>query len=135
MVVALAALVLPIQVATVLLVCGVYLRRGLKEGMRYSGAAVLGFIITGKVLSPQYLIWLMPYVAVLEGPIVAGALDLRGGLTATLLASAGLSFLARTDLAIIVAFNLKNVLFLWLMALLTFGPTASTAQAVPGERG
>ena len=37
------------------------------EGPRYSAAAVLAFIVFGKVLSPQYLIWLFPFLAVLDG--------------------------------------------------------------------
>ena len=55
------------------MVCAAFYRRGMKDGVRYSGAAILAFIITGKVFSPQYLIWLVPLVA-LAGDVVAIAL-------------------------------------------------------------
>ena len=42
-------------------------RSGMADGLRFSAAAVLAFIVFGKVLSPQYLIWLFPFMAVLDG--------------------------------------------------------------------
>src|SRR5262249_12825992 len=44
-----------------------YLTRGGGDDLRYATAALLGFTITGKVLSPQYMIWLLPFITVLEG--------------------------------------------------------------------
>ena len=112
------------------MVCGVYLRRGMREGVRYSGAAVLAFIVTSKVFSPQYLIWLMPYVAVLEEPISRwGRWIFAAGCAAALLAPASLNHLPWTSPWIILAFNVKNAIFLWLLALLTFGPVAGAARA------
>lgn len=94
----LATLVLPIQLATGLMVCGVYLRRGMREGVRYSGAAVLAFIVTSKVFSPQYLIWLIPYVGVLEEPISRrGRWIFVAGCAAALLAPASLNHLHWTS--------------------------------------
>ncbi len=125
----LITVVFPIQLAACLVVCGMYLRRGMREGVRYTGAAVLAFIVTGKVFSPQYLIWLIPYVAVLEGQIARrGRWIFAAGCAATLLAPASLNLLSRTSLWVIVGFNLKNAIFLWLLALLTFGPVASTVR-------
>ncbi len=37
----------------------------------FSLAALLGFILTNKVFSPQYLIWLLPFVPLLRSPTVA----------------------------------------------------------------
>jgi uncharacterized membrane protein len=49
--------------------------------LRYAGGAVCAFIVFGKVLSPQYLIWLVPLVPLLRG---------RRGLAATALLAAAL---------------------------------------------
>ena len=35
--------------------------------VRYAGACVCAFVVFGKVLSPQYLIWLVPLVALVGG--------------------------------------------------------------------
>jgi hypothetical protein len=121
----LLSMVLPIQAATILLVCIAFYRRGMTEGVRYSGAAILAFIITGKVFSPQYLIWLLPFMVVLEGPIARRGFWLfTTGCAATLIAPALTGSFSWTSLVVILAYNLKNAIFLTLLAVLTFGPGA-----------
>lgn len=44
-----------------------FYRSGRKDGLRYSGAAILAFIVTGKILSAQFLIWLFPFVTTQTG--------------------------------------------------------------------
>ncbi len=123
-------IVFPIQAAAVIGVCWVFARRGRRELVRYSAAAVLAFIATNKVFSPQFLIWLIPYMAVLEGPVGRrGRWLFLATCGATLLAPAGLSSLPRTSLWIILAYNVRNVLVAWLLLVLVFGPAAPDSDA------
>ncbi len=126
-------LALPIQAATILVVCGVFVHRGMNEGVRYSGAAILAFIVTGKVFSPQYLIWLLPFIAVVEGRIARSASWLfAAGCAATLLAPALTGRFPRTSGAVILAYNVKNALFVALLAVFIFGPRARQQNEPPG---
>ena len=116
---------LPVQAATLLLVMARFWRSGMTEGMRFSAAAVVAFIITGKVLSPQYLIWLFPFLAVLDGPTgsLARRLFLLGCLsTAMLYPGPGFVMVLNHQAGAILLLNLRNVLLVWLLALLLFGP-------------
>ncbi len=129
--------VLPIQLTSILVVCGVFTRRRLGAGVRYSGAAVLGLIITGKVFSPQYLIWLMPYIAVLDGPVASRSRRLFAAVcAATVLAAACLNYVSRTSLWVILAYDVRNVLIAWLWLWLVFGPRGdgSDHDDVDGRR-
>ena len=126
----LVALAFPFQAAAVAMVVGIFLKRGGLEIVRFAGAAVLAFAATGKVFSPQYLIWVSPFVAILDGPIAARARRLFAlACLLTLLAPALFNVLPRTSLGVILAFNLKNAAVLALLGLLTFGPDGSD---IPG---
>jgi Glycosyltransferase family 87 len=121
----LAGLALPIQSAALLLVVGRFWRSSMSEGIRYAAAAVLAFIITGKVLSPQYLIWLFPFLAVLAGPTgrLARQIFLLGCLTTTLIyPGPGFPGILDHQAGAILLLNLRNVLLVWLLAILLFGP-------------
>ncbi len=125
----LLAWALPVQVAAILGVLVAFARRGMREGVRYSGAAVLAFIATGKVLSPQYLLWMMPYLAVLEGPAAPRCRRLFAAIcAATLLAPSLLQVQSRTSLGVILAYNARNALVGWLLILLVFAPAAGRAD-------
>jgi hypothetical protein len=71
-----------LQVAVLVWLWWDFARRpaGPERLLRYSAAAVVAFIAFGKVLSPQFLIWLLPLV-----PLVAG----RRGLLATAVLAVG----------------------------------------------
>lgn len=124
--------VLPIQASAILAVCGVFYRRGLSDGIRYSAAAILAFIVTGKVFSPQYLIWLLPFLAMLEGPIARRAYWIFvAGCAATLIAPATPGWYPRTSAIVVMAYNVKNALFLALLLILTLGPVP---EGTPSHR-
>jgi hypothetical protein len=115
--------VFPIQAGMILAVAATFYRRGMTNIVRYAGAAILAFIITSKVFSPQYLIWLLPFMAVLEGPFARRAFwFFAAGCTATLVAPAITSWAPRTGMTVILAYNIKNVLFLVLLAILLRSP-------------
>jgi hypothetical protein len=66
--------VVQVSVLAVVLVAFARGEMGRERFVRYAAAAVLAFVAFGKVLSPQFLIWLVPLV-----PLVAG----RRGLAAS----------------------------------------------------
>lgn len=118
----------PIQAAAVLLVMGRFWRSGMTEGMRYSAAALVAFIVTGKVLSPQYLIWPLPFLAVLEGRTgrLARQIFLLCCITTALIyPGPGFPGILDHRVGAIWLLNLRNILLVWLPALLLFGPGES----------
>ena len=62
-----SSLAFPIQLAFLGIAVASFYRKGMRQPFRVAGAAVLGFAIGGKVLSPQYLIWVLPFVAAMTG--------------------------------------------------------------------
>ena len=121
----LAALASPCQAAALLLVLFQFRRRRMAEGVRYAGAAVLASLVTSKVLSPQYLVWLFPFIVVLGGWTGSRVrwLFLFGCLTTSIIypGPAFAQLLDHQGVAIFLL-NLRNILLLATLALLLFGP-------------
>ncbi len=121
----LSGLALPIQAAAFLLVMWQFRRSGMKDGVRYAGASVLAFMITGKIFSAQYVIWLIPFVTVLGGE--TGRRARRVFLMVTTATTiiypwyAMKAILELNDLACILLLNYRNALLVGLLYLFLFG--------------
>ncbi len=123
----LAALAFPLQAAALLLVLVQFWRSDRVDGMRYGTAAVLASLVTSKVLSPQYLVWLFPFLAVLPGWTGSRARWLFlicCLLTALVYPGPGFALLLAGDAMAIFTLNLRNLLLLGVLVLLVTGPPA-----------
>jgi hypothetical protein len=117
--------VLPVQAASLLLVLSRFRWSGMADGVRYSGAALLAFAIMGKVLSPQFLIWLIPFMTVLGGEtgIRARRIFLVACIATTMLYPIGFLGVALNGYLVGIALlNYRNLLLLVLLWLLLFSP-------------
>jgi hypothetical protein len=83
---------------------------------RYLLAGLLLLVLTNKVLSPQYLVWLLPLAALMSRP-QATVLLVAGGLT-TIIYPLNFAALINLDPVMIAVLNARNllllVLFVWL---------------------
>ncbi len=134
---ALAAMAFPLQVLALVLVFARAWRARLSDPMRWAGAAILGFIAFGKVLSPQYLLWCLPFIAATQGRMGRRArmLTLILCLLTTLLYPWGANRLVSFDLTAILALNVRNFLLLGLWTLLLFGNVSrlGSSDTVPDK--
>jgi hypothetical protein len=127
-------LVMPIQAAALFLVAWRYGQSGLRDGVRYAGAAILAFVITGKVLSPQYMTWLLPFAVVLEGDVGRRSrwLLFLACLCTTLIYPWGaLALILNSNLGGILILNYRNGLLLGLLFLWLFGPGTGAPSLAP----
>ena len=110
----------PVQVAALLLVLVVFVHRSRAELLRAIAAILTGFIAFNKIFSPQYLIWLIPFIAAMEGSTGKAA---RGLFAVCCALTPATSFanrhLGQTDLLVILGLNLRNALMLALFVWLT----------------
>jgi uncharacterized membrane protein len=106
--------------------------------VRYATAAVCAFVAFGRVFSPQYLIWLLPLVALVRGRrgIAASALLLAAVLCTGLWYGTDrfADYTATGEWAWLVL--LRNLIVVALLALLALPPSASrrTPTAAAGSR-
>lgn len=61
-----AGVTFPLQVVVIVSILWLFRKSDMGDEVRYVTALILAFIICGKVLSPQYLIWLIPFAASLR---------------------------------------------------------------------
>ena len=133
------ALAFPLQAAALLLVLWRFNRSGMRDPIRYCGAAVLAFIIFGKAFSSHFMIWLIPFVVLLEGSTGRRARPLFLvcclGTTAIFpWAAARLYMFAPFAIALL---NARNLLLLVLLGVLLFGSDSSVdcPKAAVGQSG
>ena len=109
-----------LQGALLLLVAGRAREQEPGGDLRFSAAALLAFILAGKVFSPQYMVWLIPFVGVLRGPI--GTTARRIFLPCCLLTTALFPYLfdgwSYVRTAPVVVLALRNLGLVWLFAIL-----------------
>jgi hypothetical protein len=131
----LAPLAFPVQAATLLVVLGMCRKSGYRGEMRCAAAALLAYVIMGKVLSPQYLIWLIPFIAALDGPTGRWARPIfaLSCLATTLTYPFFFDRLLGLEWGPILLLNVRNALLLTLLAILTFGNVPS-AEALDRMR-
>ena len=115
----LAPLAFPLQLAAMGLVAWRYRRSGGGDPLRYAAAALLAFIAFGKVLSPQYLAWLFPFMAALRGRVgILGRWTfLASVLATTLIYPWAFARMAALDgVPVVALLNIRNALLLILWA-------------------
>jgi len=118
---AVAVLTSLLEVAAIVWIAWAYGRRGPASRERLVtafAAAVAAFVALGKVLTPQYLVWLVPLVPLVAGRrgLVAGLL-LAPALGAAQIAGEGGSNLHFTDWAL-AALDIRNLLLVVILVLL-----------------
>ena len=116
-----------LQCALLALVAGRARDAGPGQSLRFGAAALLAYMLSGKVLSPQYLIWLIPFACVLGGRTGTAARRVFFGcclLTTALYPSLfhGLSYFEPGPVAVLTA---RNLGLAWLFAIL-LGPRPVT---------
>ncbi len=132
----LAFLTFPVQATALLVVMWAYRQSGMADGLRFSAAAVLAFIVFGKVLSPQYMIWLFPFMAVLGGRTASVARQIFlmvSVTTAMIYPGPGFPMVLKHQAGAIVLLNLRNTLLLLLLAALLYDPKAGPAIPATGD--
>jgi hypothetical protein len=142
----LARLLSPIQLAAVslTLLCAAYrfildARRGVRHPgvlVAASMAAVLALILTSKVLSPQYLVWLLPFlpvVAVRSRPLLAVSIAALG-LTLVIFPVAYDALLAQHPLMVVVL-NARNLLLVILFGSVLWGLIRGAGRTVSQSWG
>ena len=109
-----------LQGALLVLVAGRARRMAPGDEMRFAAAALLAFVLPGKVLSPQYLIWLVPFVCVLGGASGSAArrVFLAAGVLTTALYPHLLHALSHFRPAPVALLAARNLGLAWLFAIL-----------------
>jgi hypothetical protein len=120
-----AKLAFPLQALALMTVAWRCRKSALSDPIRWSAAAVVGFVVFGKVLSPQFLLWPLPFVAAIPGSTgrAARPLFLAACLATTAVFPWAADHVSTFDPPGLLLLNTRNGLLLALWAWLTFAPT------------
>lgn len=116
-----------VQLAALALTFARFARPGRRSIGRCTGALILAFIATAPVLSPQFLIWVLPFVLAVDGPTGRCARPLfvlACALTFLIYPVLFVPFLIPMRLTAVLVLNLRNGMLIALWAILAFGPPA-----------
>ena len=118
-----------------------FIRSGRRSGVQCTGALLLAFMVTSPVLSPQFLIWVLPFLLTVGGPLGRRIRPLFAASCALtfliypLLFNRGLQPLL---MSAILVLNLRNALLIALWGLMAFGTAEDRDEgpdAVADEAG
>ncbi len=121
-----------VQMAALLVVLVQFWCTRAVEGIRFSGAAVLAYLALGKVLSPQYLIWLFPFLVTIGGWTGSRTRWLFLFcclITSLIYPGPGFAQILDHQALAIVMLNVRNLLLLAVLGLLLFGPRTAQSNA------
>lgn len=111
----------PIAQLAALIIVGWFARRSVPaDAIRLSAAAIAALIVTGKVLSPQYMIWLWPFILSIEGRagFRARAIYLAACVLTFLIYPWGFIGLVQFRPSMIVVLNVRNLMLILLCVVL-----------------
>jgi hypothetical protein len=122
-----------LQAAFLLLVVGRAWQDGPGHEIRHGTAALLAYTVAGKVLSPQYLVWLIPFVCVLNGPggRVARVVFLVCCVLTTLIYPRFFNSLQHLDDGAILILVARNLSLAGLFALVLWSPAITPTRSSP----
>ncbi|HYI66738.1 MAG TPA: glycosyltransferase family 87 protein [Candidatus Limnocylindrales bacterium] len=89
-----------------------------------SAAVLLALILTNKIFSPQYMIWLLPFAALLRRP--QAYLVIAAAVLTMIIFPLNYERLIALEPVPIIVLNARNALLVILLALLLIGPAAPT---------
>jgi hypothetical protein len=92
-----------------------------------SAAVLLALILTNKVLSPQYILWFLPFAALLSRP--QAYLVILAAVLTMIIFPLNYERLIALEPALIVVLNLRNALLVILLVTLLAGPSTTAAVA------
>jgi hypothetical protein len=125
-----------LQLAALAAVCWRYYRSGASDLVRWSAAGVVAFVVASNILSPQFMLWILPLIALIGGRL--GMLARRIFLpccaaTSLVFPWCFLDLVHRAPFAVVLV-NLRNALLLGLFLLLLLYPSNEPVSpaATPG---